>query len=102
MKYARIQNNTVLEILELVQGFTVEQCFHPSIIAMCEMVDDSVQPSWVREEGGDFVAPTLPVVTVTTETTPVVEETVVTTETTPSTDAPVTPVIEETPAVGIT
>lgn len=81
MKYARIQNNTVLEILELVQGFTLEQSFHPSIIAMCEMVDDSVQPSWVREEGGAFVAPALPVAptvaetTETTETTPVVEET---------------------------
>jgi hypothetical protein len=77
MKYARIQNNTVLEILELVQGFTLEQSFHPSIIAMCEMVDDSVQPSWVREEG-IFVAPVTPTVaetTETTETTPVVEET---------------------------
>ncbi len=77
MKYARIQNNTVLEILEQVPGFTVEQCFHPSIIAMCEMVDDSVQAGWVREEGV-FVAPVAPTVAETTETaetTPVVEET---------------------------
>ena len=63
MAYARIQNNTVVEILQQVPGFTIDQCFHPSLIAMCEMVSDSVRPGWVRQEDGTFADPavTLPV-----------------------------------------
>lgn len=54
MAYARIQNDTVVEIFQPVPGFTVEQCFHPSLIAMCEMVGDNVQVGWVRQENGSF------------------------------------------------
>ena len=57
MKYARIQNDTVAEILEPVPGFTVEQCFHPSLIAMCEMVSGDVQAGWLRQEDGSFADP---------------------------------------------
>jgi hypothetical protein len=62
MAYARIQNNTVAEILQPVPGFTIDQCFHPSIVAMCEYVVDSVQIGWVRQEDGTFADPaaTLP------------------------------------------
>lgn len=54
MAYARIQNDMVVEILQPVPGFTVEQCFHPSLIAMCEMVGDNVQVGWARQENGLF------------------------------------------------
>jgi hypothetical protein len=62
MAYARIQENTVVEILQQVPGFTIDQCFHPSIIAMCEMVGDNVRPGWTRQEDGTFADPaaTLP------------------------------------------
>jgi hypothetical protein len=57
MAYARIQNDTVVEILQQVPGFTVQQCFHPNILAMCEVVDDNAQVGWVRQEDGSFAAP---------------------------------------------
>lgn len=60
MKTARIQNNVVAEILVPVDGFTIDQCFHPSIIATCEQVEDEVQANWVKQEDGSFVAPEVP------------------------------------------
>ena len=32
---ARIQNGVVVEILTPISGFTIEQCFHPEILAQC-------------------------------------------------------------------
>lgn len=32
---ARIQNGVVVEILEALPGFALEDCFHPSILAQC-------------------------------------------------------------------
>jgi hypothetical protein len=60
MKTARIQNNTVAEILVPVEGFTLDQCFHPSIINQCQEVEDEVQAGWVKQEDGSFVAPEAP------------------------------------------
>lgn len=60
MKTARIQNNVVAEILVPVEGFTIDQCFHPSIIATCEQIEDDVQLGWVKQEDGSFAAPVEP------------------------------------------
>lgn len=60
MKTARIQNNVVAEILVPVEGFTIDQCFHPSILAQCEQVEDEVQANWVKQEDGSFAAPVEP------------------------------------------
>jgi hypothetical protein len=57
MKTARIQNNVVAEILVPVEGFTLDQCFHPTILAACEQVEDEVQVGWVKQEDGSFAAP---------------------------------------------
>ena len=57
MKTARIQNSVVAEILVPVEGFTIDQCFHPEILAACEQVEDEVQPTWVKQEDGSFAAP---------------------------------------------
>ena len=57
MTYARIIENTIIEVLRPVPSFTAEQCFHPSLIAMCEMVGDDVQVGWVRQEDGTFADP---------------------------------------------
>lgn len=61
MKYARIQNNVVVEICTPIDGFTIEQCFHPSLVAAMTACDDSVQPGWSFVDGA-FSAPvtTLP------------------------------------------
>ena len=60
MKTARIQNNVVAEILTPVEGFTLDQCFHPSILIQCEQVEDEVQVNWVKQEDGSFAAPVEP------------------------------------------
>lgn len=70
MAYARIQNDMVVEILQPVPGFTVEQCFHPSLIAMCEIVGDNVQAGWVRQENGSFADPAVTLPAEVTEETP--------------------------------
>lgn len=57
MKTARIQNNTVVEIIAPIAGFRIEDCFHPEILAACEQVEDEVQPTWVKQEDGSFAAP---------------------------------------------
>lgn len=57
MKIVRVQNNVVVEIMVPVERFTLEECFHPNIIAMCETVDDTVELGWVRQEDGTFVDP---------------------------------------------
>lgn len=60
MKTARIQNNIVVEILVPVAGFTIDQCFHPDILAVCEQVEDEVQVNWIKQEDGSFAAPEEP------------------------------------------
>ena len=60
MKTARIQNNVVAEILVPISGFTLDQCFHPTILAACEQVEDDVQPTWIKQEDGSFAAPEAP------------------------------------------
>lgn len=32
---ARIQDGIVVEILQPLSGFTIEQCFHPDVLAQC-------------------------------------------------------------------
>lgn len=48
----RLVNRTVAEILNAVPGFTVEQCFHPDIIAASVVAPIAVEPGWVIEEDG--------------------------------------------------
>lgn len=54
---ARIVNDTVVEILTAVNGHSIEECFHPTLLAQCEDVSDEVQVGWVRQEDGSFAAP---------------------------------------------
>ena len=65
MKTARIQNNAVIEFLSPVAGFQLADCFHASIIAQCEEVEDTVALGWVKQTDGGFSAPTPPVETTT-------------------------------------
>jgi hypothetical protein len=74
--YARVQNNTVVEILKPVAGFSLEQCFHADLLEGGSYVDDTVQVGWVLHEG-TFVDPTT-----ITETTTDTTQTDTTTDTT--------------------
>ena len=58
---ARIQNNTVVEILIPIAGYRIEDCFHPDILAQCVDVTEGMQV-------GDVYTP--PVVEEVVEETP--------------------------------
>ena len=57
---ARIVNGTVVEILTPISGFSIEQCFHPSILAQCVDLEHGMQVGWVKQEDGSFAAPEAP------------------------------------------
>lgn len=79
MKNARIADGKIVEILEPVPGFTLAECFHPSVIAACVDVEDSAVV-------GDDWPP--PVVEAPVVEAPVVEEAPVTEEATAVEEAP--------------
>lgn len=54
---ARIIDGKIGEILVPIQGFELEDCFHPQLIAMCVDVADDAQVGWVQQEDGTFAAP---------------------------------------------
>jgi hypothetical protein len=64
---ARIQNGFVVEILTPVSGFTVDQCFHPDIIAQCVDVSEGMKV-------GDVYPPVVEETPAVEETTPTVTE----------------------------
>ena len=51
-KFARIIDGVVSDFIAPLEGFTIEQCFHPDILAMYIQVDDEVQAGWVVTEDG--------------------------------------------------
>ena len=84
---ARIHDGVVIEVLKPIDGFDIEDCFHPDILANTVPVGDDVQLGWILTDAG-IVDPDAPA------PEPVaVEETLVTEEA--PTEAPVT---EEAPA----
>ena len=54
---ARIINGKIAEILVPVSGFSVEECFHSSILEQCTDVADEAQVGWAQQEDGSFAAP---------------------------------------------
>lgn len=51
-KFARIIDGVVSDFIAPLEGFTIEQCFHPDILEMYIQVDDEVQTGWVVTEDG--------------------------------------------------
>jgi len=56
MKMARITGGIVGDVIVPVDGFRIEECFHPDLLAQYVAVDDEVQPGWIVTEDG-IVAP---------------------------------------------
>lgn len=52
MKMARIIDGVILDVIVSVEGFTIEECFHPDLLAQYIPVTDDVQPGWVLTENG--------------------------------------------------
>jgi len=61
MTYARIQGNAVVEIVKPVDGFSIQQCFHPDLLKSIVFCSDEVQSGWSYDaETGAFTAPSVP------------------------------------------
>lgn len=68
MKYARLKDGVVQEILTVMSGFTIQQSFHSDIHQKCVPVsNDEVQFGWTYADGV-FTAPVTQETT-TTDTT---------------------------------
>ena len=59
MKYAKLIGNQVSEILVAIDGFTIEECFHPEVLVGIIPVPDEVQNGWSLVDGV-WTAPTPP------------------------------------------
>jgi hypothetical protein len=57
MKYARVNEGKVVEICVPIEGFTIDQCFHSSIVNQLVSCPDEVQQGWTYADG-TFTAPT--------------------------------------------
>lgn len=63
MKYARLSaENIVIETFIPHGGFSLEECFHPTIAQQFEIVDDSVEQNWIKQQDGTFIS-NIPLVT---------------------------------------
>ena len=60
MRYGRIENNAVIEVVTPIAGFMIEDCFAPAIVATLCPITDDVQIGWVKQEDGSFAAPVEP------------------------------------------
>ena len=56
MKMARITDGVVGDVIVPIQGFRIEECFHPDLLAQYVAVSGDVQPGWIVTEDG-IVAP---------------------------------------------
>lgn len=57
MKYARIINGQVLEIITPPEGYAIADCYHADIVKTCEIIyDQDVQIGWTFADGV-FTAP---------------------------------------------
>lgn len=49
---ARIENNVVVEVLWAIPGFTIDQCFHPDLIARSVSLPIDVEQGWTVSDDG--------------------------------------------------
>lgn len=55
-RYARIQDGRVAEIIDLPEGVTVDDAFHPDVAAALQGVSEDVEAGWTFADG-EFTAP---------------------------------------------
>jgi hypothetical protein len=61
MTYARILGNTVVEVVTPIEGFSIEQCFHPDLIKNMVSCPTDVRAGWSYDpETNAFTAPAEP------------------------------------------
>ena len=52
MKMARITDGIVGDVIVPIDGFRIEECFHPDLLAQYVTVSGDVQPGWIVTEDG--------------------------------------------------
>jgi hypothetical protein len=52
MKMARITDGVVDTVIVPIDGFSIEECFHPDVLAQYVTVSGDVQPGWIVTENG--------------------------------------------------
>lgn len=72
MKYIKVENNVVVNVLEPIDGFDITECFHPQVLASCVQVEEA-EIGWVKQEDGTFAAPVVEETPTPTEPTPPTE-----------------------------
>lgn len=56
---ARIFDGIIGDVIVPIEGFTIEECFHPDVLAQYVPIPDEVQPGWIVTENG-IVDPNAP------------------------------------------
>jgi len=56
----RVYNDVVIEILKPIPGFTIEQSFHPDLLAACFDWDGQAEVGWIHNGNGTFRHPDAP------------------------------------------
>ena len=51
-KMARITDGVIGDVIVPIDGFRIEECFHPDVLAQYVAVDGDVQPGWIVTEDG--------------------------------------------------
>ena len=70
MTYARILGNKVVEVVTPIEGFSIEQCFHPDLVKNMVSCPAGVQAGWSYDsETNAFTAPAEEPTPTTTEST---------------------------------
>jgi hypothetical protein len=57
MKYARVVETIVVETFIPPEGFTIDQCFTPEVVALFEAVPAEVEVNWIKNPDGTFSPP---------------------------------------------
>ena len=51
MKYARIEDNRILDVITPPEGLDITDCLHPDALKIYEAVSDDVEVNWVLVDG---------------------------------------------------
>jgi hypothetical protein len=60
MRFARIEDGTVAEIVTVPPGYTIDEMFAPAFVSRLVPTDARVQPGWKVGEDGKIAAPPAP------------------------------------------
>jgi len=55
--YARVPENVVLEIVYPLDGYSIDQCFSPEIVATLVVCDSNVQAGWTYDRSTQTFSP---------------------------------------------